>query len=180
MEPKQQTPSGGTSRRQLLIGTALVGGALLVGSVGRTLRAGGREQGSAPSKVDAFGAFIKISPDGAVTVISKHSELGQGATTGLAALVAEELDADWSSVRVETAPADVARYRHVLVNYQLTGGSSAISNSWEQLRMAGAAARAMFVEAAARRWGVPATEIGVSNGVISHSKSGGKAGFGEA
>lgn len=179
MEPKQQTPSGGTSRRQLLIGTALVGGALLVGSVGRTLRAGGREQGSAPSKVDAFGAFIKISPDGAVTVISKHSELGQGATTGLAALVAEELDADWSSVRVETAPADVARYRHVLVNYQLTGGSSAISNSWEQLRMAGAAARAMFVEAAARRWGVPATEIGVSNGVISHSKSGGKAGFGE-
>ncbi|HKP78238.1 MAG TPA: molybdopterin cofactor-binding domain-containing protein, partial [Phenylobacterium sp.] len=172
MKSRRRMGAGeGPSRRGLLIGATLVGGSLLVGGVGRAA--------GAPQKVGAFGPFIKISPDNAVTVVCKHSELGQGAQTGMAAMVAEELDADWSSLRVETAPADVAVYRHAAVALQLTGGSSSISNSWVQLRTAGAAARAMFVEAAARRWGAPAAEIDVSRGVVSHAKSGRKAGFGE-
>jgi len=124
-------------------------------------------------------AFVRIGADGSVTVIAKHVEMGQGTYTGLATLVAEELDADWSRVRVEGAPADAKLYNNLLWGpMQGTGGSSAIANSFDQLRKAGATARSMLVSAAADAWHVPASEITVSNGVISH-KSGRKAGFGE-
>jgi isoquinoline 1-oxidoreductase beta subunit len=112
-----------------------------------------------------------------VTVLSKHIEFGQGNHAGLAAIVAEELDADWSRVKVVHAPANAKLYANTGSGIQLTGGSSAISNSWEQLRKAGAAARAMFVQAAASRWNVPVGQITVKDGVVS---GGGKsAGFGE-
>ncbi|HQR88429.1 MAG TPA: molybdopterin-dependent oxidoreductase, partial [Caulobacter sp.] len=137
----------GVSRRDIVVGATLVGGALLVGcSPAEIMSAGSKVE------VGAFGPFIKIAADGAVTVISKHVEFGQGNHAGLAAIVAEELDADWTRVRVEQAPANAKLYANGTAGVQLTGGSSAISNSWDQLRKAGAATRAMFVQAAAAKW----------------------------
>ncbi|MFI8746463.1 molybdopterin cofactor-binding domain-containing protein [Pseudomonas sp. NPDC077186] len=125
-------------------------------------------------------AFVRIDLDGSVTVLAKHLEMGQGSYTGLATLLAEELDADWDQVRVEGAPADAKRYNNLAFGaMQGTGGSTAMANSWEQMRTAGAVAKAMLVAAAAQRWGVPASEIGVSQGVVSHAGSGRSAGFGE-
>lgn len=125
-------------------------------------------------------AFLRIGADNSVTVIAKHLEMGQGTYTGLATLVAEELDADWAQVKVEGAPADAKRYNNLFWGpTQGTGGSTAMANSWEQLRKAGAAGRAMLVSAAAKKWNVSANEITVSNGVISHANSGRKATFGE-
>ena len=123
-------------------------------------------------------AFVRIGSDNTVTVISKHLEMGQGTFTGLATLLAEELDADWNQVRVEGAPADVAKYKNLMMGIQLTGGSTAMANSHEQMRKAGAAARAMFVSAAAEQWKVPASSITVVNGVV-HAKSGRRATFGQ-
>ncbi|PTS87925.1 MULTISPECIES: xanthine dehydrogenase family protein molybdopterin-binding subunit [unclassified Caulobacter] len=161
------------SRRDVVVGSALVGGALLVGCSPADLMSAGSKV-----EVGAFGPFIKIAPDGLVTVISKHIEFGQGNHAGLAAIVAEELDADWTRVVVEQAPANAKLYANSTAGAQLTGGSSAISNSWTQLRTAGAATRTMFVQAAAAKWGVPAGEITVKDSVLSH-KSGKTAGFGD-
>ncbi|MDP9939296.1 xanthine dehydrogenase family protein molybdopterin-binding subunit [Ectopseudomonas alcaliphila] len=125
-------------------------------------------------------AFVRIDLDGTVTVLAKHLEMGQGSYTGLATLLAEELDADWDKVRVEGAPADAKRYNNLAFGpMQGTGGSTAMANSWEQMRNAGATAKAMLVAAAAQRWGVPASEVSVSQGVVSHAGSGRSAGFGE-
>ena len=125
-------------------------------------------------------AFVRIGADNAVTVVVKHIEMGQGTFTGLPTLVAEELDADWAQIRVEPAPADAKRYNNLFWGpAQGTGGSTALANSYEQLRKAGAAARAMLVAAAAQRWNVPPGSITVSRGVVSHKASGRKATFGE-
>jgi len=125
-------------------------------------------------------AFVRIGKDNRVTVIVKHLEMGQGTYTGLPTLVAEELDADWSQIRVEGAPADASRYNNLFWGpAQGTGGSTAIANSWEQLRMAGATARAMLVAAAAQRWGVQPNTITVSRGTVLHKDSGRKASFGQ-
>ncbi|SHG73417.1 xanthine dehydrogenase family protein molybdopterin-binding subunit [Massilia sp. CF038] len=125
-------------------------------------------------------AFLRIGEDGVVTVISKHLEMGQGTYTGLATIVAEELDADWSKVKVEAAPADAKRYNNLSWGpMQGTGGSSAMANSWEQLRKAGASARAMLVAAAAQEWKVAPAEITVANGVVAHKGSGKSATFGQ-
>ena len=123
-------------------------------------------------------AFLRIAPDNSVTVIVKHVELGQGTYTGLPMLVADELDASWSQIRVEGAPADAKRYGNLFWGgAQGTGGSTALANSFEQYRQAGAAARAMLVAAAAERWKVAPESITVKNGVVS--SSGRKATFGE-
>ena len=161
------------TRRSLLVGATVVGGALLVGcSIPDALSAGSK------FKPGAFGPFLKLAADGTVTVVSKHIEFGQGNHAGLAAIVAEELDADWSKVVVEQAPANAKLYgTPMMFGMQGTGGSSAINSSWTLLRTAGAAARAMLVEAAAKTWGVPASEITVSNGIVSHA-SGKQSGFG--
>jgi isoquinoline 1-oxidoreductase beta subunit len=134
---------------------------------------------TAPAADFAPNAFLRITPDGAVTVIAKHVEMGQGAYTGIATIVAEELDADWSNVRVESAPADAKRYANLAFGtMQGTGGSSAMSNSWQQLREAGGKARAMLVSAAAARWKVPAGELTTANGVVTHAKTGRTAAYG--
>ncbi|MFL5297833.1 MAG: molybdopterin cofactor-binding domain-containing protein [Phenylobacterium sp.] len=165
------------SRRQVLgIGATLAGGALVIGCspamIGKAMSIGAKHD------FGAFGPFIKVATDGTVTVVSKHIEFGQGNHAGLAALVAEELDADWDKVRVEQSPANAAAYANTVFGMQGTGGSSAVANSWMQLRNAGAAARAMFVQAAATAWKVPAAEVTVQNGVVAH-KSGKQAHFGE-
>ncbi|WP_300455008.1 xanthine dehydrogenase family protein molybdopterin-binding subunit [Accumulibacter sp.] len=125
-------------------------------------------------------AFLRIATDDSVTVIAKHLEMGQGSYTGLATILAEELDADWQTVRVEGAPADATRYNNLFWGpSQGTGGSTAMANSWDQLRQAGATGRAMLVSAAARRWQVPVTEIAVRDGVVSHAATKRQARFGE-
>ena len=127
-----------------------------------------------------FNAFLRIGSDDTVTVISKHLEMGQGTYTGLATILAEELDADWKTVKVEGAPADASRYNNLFWGpAQGTGGSTAIANSWGQLRAAGATARAMLVAAAAKRWQVPGAEITMRDGVVSHAASKRRARFGE-
>ena len=160
-----------TDRRRFLIGAALVGGSLLVGPTVALA------DGEPASDVGAFGAFVRIDPDGAVTVVNKHLEMGQGNHVGVAALVAEELDADWARVKVVHSPANDKLYANLFLRMQGTGGSSAIANSYTQMRTAGASARAMFVQAAARKWGVPAAEITVKDSVVSHAASGRSAGF---
>ena len=123
---------------------------------------------------------MRIGEDNTVTVIAKHLEMGQGTYTGLATLVAEELDAAWPQIKVEGAPADARRYNNLLWGpMQGTGGSTAMANSYEQMRRAGATARFMLVAAAAAEWGVPAKEITVKNGIVSHAASNRKASFGE-
>jgi isoquinoline 1-oxidoreductase subunit beta len=128
----------------------------------------------------AFNPFVRIGADGLVTVIAKHFEAGQGIYTGLATILAEELDADWGQVRVQAAPADERLYNNLLFGpLQATGGSTSVANSYEQYRQAGAAARAMLVTAAAVAWGVRAEEIGVEKGLVKHAPSGRRAAFGE-
>jgi isoquinoline 1-oxidoreductase subunit beta len=164
------------TRRALLI-TAVVatGGALLVGcSPAQMLSIGEPKRDFGP-----FGPFIRIDSDGSVTVVNKHIEFGQGSHAGLAAIVAEELDADWDKVKIVQAPADAKVYANLSQGVQATGGSSAISNSWNQLRLAGAAARAMFVGAAAAQFAVPAGELTVKDGVVSHAASSRQATFAE-
>ena len=168
---KEITPS----RRAFIVTTVGAGGALMVGcSPAQMLSLG------AP-KLDfgAFGPFIRIEPDGAVTVVNKHIEFGQGSHAGLAAIVAEELDADWDKVKIVQAPANAKVYANLSTGVQATGGSSAIANSWDQLRLAGAAARAMFLQAAATRFAAPAAELTVKESVVSHAKSGRRASFAE-
>src|SRR6516165_7516718 len=131
---------------------------------------------------DAFApnAFLRIAPDNSVTVIAKHLEMGQGTYTGLATVVAEELDADWDQIRVESAPADASKYANLRFGtIQGTGGSSAMANSWMQLRKAGATARAMLVTAAAEKWNVAPAGLVVERGVVSHAPSHRTATFGE-
>ena len=123
-------------------------------------------------------AFLRIAPDNIVTVISKHIEFGQGPYTGIATILADELDADWGQIRVESAPADVTRYANAAFGAQGTGGSTAMANSWEQLRNAGAEARARIVAAAAKQWGVDASGITIEKGVVGHP-SGKSATLGE-
>lgn len=140
------------------------------------------EQGAGVNAEGEFApnAFIRISPENKVEVVIKHVEMGQGTYTGLATLVAEELDADWQQIESVGAPADAKRYNNL--NWgpvQGTGGSSAIANSYEQMRLAGATAKAMLTAAAAEEWQVPEASVSVNQGVVSHAGSGRQASFGE-
>jgi isoquinoline 1-oxidoreductase subunit beta len=123
-------------------------------------------------------AFIRVGTDNLVTVICKHHEMGQGNTTGLATLVADELDADWSLVRTEYAPSDTDLYKNLAFGMQGTGGSTAIANSFLQYRSAGATARAMLVAAASEAWHVPPGEVKTSKSTLTHA-SGRRATYGE-
>jgi isoquinoline 1-oxidoreductase beta subunit len=172
-------------RRFLTAGVATAAGLTL--GIMPIIRAEIRQSGSgfataAPAEQAAFqpNAFLRIGSDNLVTVISKHLEMGQGTYTGLATLVAEELEAAWEQVGVVGAPADAKRYRNLFWGEaQGTGGSTAIANSWQQMRKAGAAAKHMLVEAAAKQWQVKPDEIQVESGVLSHAPSGRSANFGE-
>ena len=135
-------------------------------------------EGSAAKAAFEPNQFVSIGSDNLVTIVNKHHEMGQGNTTGLATLVADELDADWSLVRTEYAGADVKLYANLAFGMQGTGGSTAIANSYMQYRTAGATARAMLVSAAAQEWNVPAAEIRTSDSVLTHA-SGRRATYGE-
>jgi isoquinoline 1-oxidoreductase subunit beta len=158
---KKFTDTIDVSRRGFILSSAAVAGGFMVGCTPAP-------KAGEPIK---FGDFVRIGADGSVIVVAKLLEMGQGTHTGLAAIVAEELDADWSKVSIEPAPADTFKYYNTFFGkgLMLVGGSSGIANSWAQLRDAGAAARAMLVGAAADAWKVPAAQISVSKGVVSHA-----------
>lgn len=150
---------------RLALGT---GAGLVIG--GRILTGAAEAEDAARAAATGEGVFtpyVRITPDNVVTVVVKHQDKGQGIATGLSTLVADELDADWAQVKAEFAPADVALYKNLAFGIQGTGGSTAIANSFEQYRKAGAAARAMIVAAAAKRWGVAPETVAVAKGVVS-------------
>src|SRR5215510_7402575 len=156
------------SRRSFVIGTAAVGGGLALGLYiplgGRVVRA----QDGSPE----INAWVVIRPDDTVVIRIARSEMGQGSLTGLAQLVAEELECDWAKVTTEypTPGASVKRQR-AWGDFS-TGGSRGIRSSHEYVRKGGATARMMLIQAAADAWGVPASECSAANGVITHGRSG--------
>ena len=166
-----------STRRSFLAGAGLVIGFTLAPKVFSAQAMEGVQAGGAAT-LSQMNAFVKIGADDTVTVLSKHIEFGQGPFTGLSTIVAEELDADWSQMRAVHSPADDKVYANLIFGLQGTGGSTSIANSYEQLRKAGATARAMLVSAAAAEWNVPASEITVSKGRIKHAASGKESGFG--
>ena len=160
-------------RRSFLRATALAGGGLMISAwvdpadLFAQGRQGGQPQPLLPN------VFVRIAPDGRVTIISKNPEIGQGIKTTLPMLIAEELDVDWSSVTVEQGDLD-ARY-----GPQSAGGSTAVPGHWVSMRQVGAGARAMLVAAAAADWNVPAAEITTASGRLTHAASKRSIGYGQ-
>jgi len=161
------------SRRQFLVGATAAGAGLAV-----SFRVpGARAEGGEPNP---FNGYVAISPDNKVTILSAHMDMGQGCYHGIATLVAEELEADWNQLVVEGGAGNPKLYGNVAWGgvAQGTGGSSAMFSSFDRYRKAGAIARTMLVNAAAKQWNVPAAEIKAEKGVLSHA-SGKRATFGE-
>ncbi|MDH3245366.1 MAG: molybdopterin-dependent oxidoreductase, partial [Saprospiraceae bacterium] len=122
-----------------------------------------------PSEWFDINAFLKIGDNGVVTIFSPNPEIGQNVKTSMPMIVAEELDVDWEKVVVEQAGLNTSKYTR-----QLAGGSQSIRQGWQSLRMAGATARRMLLEAAAQEWAVPVGELSTSAGEIMHEGSGKK------
>ncbi len=158
------------NRRSFLKVTSLAGGGIVLGLYAEQELSAQQRPPQAP--LDPL-AFVKIGSDGTVTLISRNPEIGQGIKTMLPMLIAEELDIDWKSVKVEQADLD-SKY-----GTQFTGGSRAISNNWIPMRQVGAAARQMLITAAANKWDVPASECRTANGRVFHDKSNRSLGYGE-
>jgi isoquinoline 1-oxidoreductase beta subunit len=165
------------NRRQFLKSSAALGGALVIGfwlpeRAGRAF-AQPQVQRTAPPN-----AFLRIGKDGTCTVFVKHLEFGQGVTTSLPMLVAEELGCDWTKVRAELADAG-AVYAHTAYGMQMTGGSSSVWNSWDQLRTVGAQARTMLMQAAADQWKVKLADVRVDNKGFVLGPGGKKLAYGQ-
>ena len=165
------------ARRRFIVSTATVGGGLAIGFVWPDAARAAWISAPAPaSPTGVINAFIDIGTDGAVTFVMPKSEMGQGVYTGLSQLLAEELECDLARVNIVTAPV-AAVYNNPFVPAQFTGGSMSVSTSWQSLRIAGAMARTMLIEAAARRWGVAAPLCSALHNVV-HGPGGRKAGYG--
>jgi isoquinoline 1-oxidoreductase beta subunit len=176
------------SRRRFLVNSATVGAGL---TLGLYLPGCGRKQETPAEQVSTprattesvaeqeFNAFVRVSPDNKVTVIIKHLEMGQGTYTGLATIVADEMDAAWDQIQVESAPANAELYKNLFWGAQGTGGSTAIANSFTQMRKAGASAKYMIVSAAAKKWNVAVDEVTVDGGVVRHAASNNQVTFGD-
>jgi isoquinoline 1-oxidoreductase beta subunit len=163
-------------RREFIGTAAAMGGGLLV-SLYAPLPGGSSSALAAEEKDFALNAFVRIGTDESVTVISAHSEMGQGVYTSLPMLLNEELQADWSRIRVEAAPVDKV-YNHPAFGMQMTGGSTTSPAEWERYRKMGATARVMLVAAAAANWGVETSTCRVENGVVIHAATNKRATYG--
>lgn len=160
-------------RRQFLRVSAVAGGGILLSTYLEPLNAA-ESWGAKPATDFLPNAYIRITPDGVVTIIAKNPEIGQGVKTMLPMLIAEELDVDWKNVRVEQAGLDTDKFAG-----QTAGGSTATPNNWLPMRRVGAAGRAVLVSAAAQTWNVPESECETSLGTVTHRGSGRKLSYGE-
>jgi isoquinoline 1-oxidoreductase beta subunit len=159
------TPAALTRRRFVLV-SAAAGGALVLGVSLR--RVHWAQRGAAAP--GALNAYVRIAPDNTITLVMPKVEMGQGTYTSLPMLIAEELEVDLKAISVEAAPPDPAVYG--VEGDQSTGGSTSIRDCWVPLRQAGATARLMLIEAAARKWRVPASACQARSGVVTHAPSG--------
>jgi len=165
-------------RRDFLRTGAAVGGGLLISLYLPELAdAGSADAIPLAPATFAPNAFIRIGTDDSVTIIVGKSEMGQGVYTSLPMLVAEELEADWSKIKVESAPVDPA-YNHTVFGIQITGGSTSTASEWERMRKAGATARLMLIAAAAQTWKVPLDSLHAEKGYVIHAASGRRVSFG--
>lgn len=164
------------NRRDFLKKISLAGGGLILGFPWDSAHAEmpGILHAADPLPEPSFNSYLSIATDGSVHIFSPNPELGQNIMTSFAQIVAEELDADWTKVKVSQAPLDTQKFER-----QLTGGSGAIPHSWMRLRKAGASARFLLLSAAAKQWNVPAEECTADNGFIIHQPSGKKLSYGE-
>jgi isoquinoline 1-oxidoreductase subunit beta len=167
-----------TNRRDFIKLAATAGGGLLLGFHWGNTDAAPLKVISDGSDIPAgnvdFNSYLSIAPDGVITIFSPNPELGQNIKTSFPMIVAEELDADWTRVKVIQAALDTQKFER-----QVTGGSGAIPHSWERLRKAGATARQMLVEAAAKRWNIPATSLTTDKGYVLDVASGRKLAYGD-
>jgi isoquinoline 1-oxidoreductase beta subunit len=161
-----------SSRREFLKASAMAGGGLVIGF---TLPGASRLAQAASAAVP-MNAYLRIAADGSITVVCGLSEMGQGVHTAIPMLIAEELDADWSRVRVEQAPVDKA-FANPIFGMQATGGSTSVRGHWEPMRKAGAAARSMLIAAAADTWKADAADCRTERGMVIH-KDGRKLAYG--
>ena len=164
--------SANPSRRALLQVGAAAGGGLLLGFLAPVGKAAGPGSGFAPN------AFIRIDPAGKVTLIMPQVEMGQGTYTSISMILAEELDADWSQVTFDHAPPSDALYANPVFGLQVTGNSNSIRAFWTPLRKAGAATRAMLVQAAASEWGVDPASCHTEAGQVIHEATARRIGYG--
>lgn len=157
----------GTTRRSF-IKTVTAGGLMLA--------LGGVSRPGAAAAADATGplnAYVLVTPDDLVRIMARNPDMGQGVTTSLPMIIAEELDADWSRVRIEQADNEPQKY-----GMQFSGGSLTIPTQWQEMRRMGAAARQMLLQAAARDWGCASTDCRTEAGVVVHVASGRRASYG--
>lgn len=161
------------NRRDFILRTTALGGLVVVGAPVWTQALAAEHEGVEVTH------WVVIRPDDTISIRIARSELGQGSFTGLAMLIAEELQCDWSKVQPEYADVNEHVRRNRIWGNMSTGGSRAIRDSQEYLRKAGAAAREMLAAAAAKEWGVPVSEVSVANSVITHKASGRSTTFGK-
>ncbi|EJF08008.1 xanthine dehydrogenase family protein molybdopterin-binding subunit [Pontibacter sp. BAB1700] len=165
------------SRRNFMKLFAVAGGGLVLGFNSTSSIASGLgliDGSNLPAAAIDFNSYLSISPENIITILSPNPELGQNIKTSFPMIVAEELDADWTKVKVVQAPLDTNKFER-----QVTGGSGAVPHSWERLRKAGATARQMLMEAAAKRWNVSANSLSTENGMVVHATSDRKLSYGE-
>ncbi len=160
------------SRRSFVKGSVVAG-------AGLTIAFDLRKLARAATEPFAPNAWVRITPDNLVTIIVDKSDMGQGVLTSMPMLIAEELEADWSTIKVETAPANPKYGNPALGGLQLTGGSFSVRTSWLRFRKAGAAAKEMLVEAAAREWAVPPATCVAENSTVVHLPTGRRLTYGE-
>jgi len=163
-------------RREFLKAGAALGGGLLISLYVPEFVPAARAADSA-AKPTALNAFVRIGTDESVTVISNHSEMGQGIYTSLPMLLNEELEADWARVRVESSPVD-AVYNHTVFGIMMTGGSTTTNSEYDRFRKMGAMARIMLIAAAAQSWNVDPQTCRAEKGYVIHTPTGRRASYG--
>ena len=163
-------------RREFLKAGAALGGGLLISLYVPEFVPAARAADSAAKPV-ALNAFVRIGSDESVTVISNHSEMGQGIYTSLPMLLNEELEADWARVRVESSPVD-AVYNHTVFGLMMTGGSTTTNSEYDRFRKMGAMARIMLIAAAAQSWNVDSQTCRAEKGFVIHTATGRRASYG--